>query len=58
MYQIEVSKAIAAGLRIRSVKETIEDTWTWLQLVDGTPSNVKVGIDVDKEKTVLESYCS
>ena len=31
LHQGDVSRAVAAGLRIRSVEETVADTWAWLR---------------------------
>lgn len=35
MHQGDVSNAVAAGLRIRPLHETVADTWNWLQSVGG-----------------------
>lgn len=35
MQQLDVSKALAAGLRCRPAAETVRDTWTWLRTLGG-----------------------
>ena len=34
----DVSKALAAGLRCRPVRDTIADTWAWMRTLDGAPA--------------------
>jgi nucleoside-diphosphate-sugar epimerase len=36
MHQGDVSKAVAAGLRIRPLRQTVSDTWDWLQSIGGS----------------------
>lgn len=57
-YQVDVSKAIKAGLKIRPAKDTIADTWEWVKTLDGLPDSIRVGLDADKERQALEKYCS
>ncbi|UNI13684.1 hypothetical protein JDV02_000406 [Purpureocillium takamizusanense] len=59
-YQVDVSRAMEAGLKIRPAKETIADTWEWLKSLDddGLPAGIKVGLDPDKEKRALDTYCT
>ncbi|WP_067499888.1 NAD-dependent epimerase/dehydratase family protein [Actinoplanes sp. TFC3] len=55
----DVSKALAAGLRVRPARETIEDTWTWMQTLRGTPTGrdgrSPVGLDPAKEAAALNA---
>ncbi|KAJ6446934.1 reductase [Purpureocillium lavendulum] len=57
-YQVDVSKAIAAGLKIRPAKETIADTWEWMKATGEGPANSRIGLEPDKEKKALDKYCS
>ncbi len=54
----DVSKAYAAGLACRPVKETVADTWAWL-LREGDPpapaGRPGHGLDPDREREVLAS---
>jgi 2'-hydroxyisoflavone reductase len=34
----DVSKALAAGLRCRPVRDTVADTWAWMRTLDGLPA--------------------
>ncbi|AQZ63904.1 reductase [[Actinomadura] parvosata subsp. kistnae] len=44
LHRTDVSKAVAAGLRCRPVKETVADTWEWLREVGGdTPEESSQG---------------
>ncbi|BFU44632.1 NAD-dependent epimerase/dehydratase family protein [Krasilnikovia sp. MM14-A1004] len=53
----DVRRALAAGLRVRPVAETVADTWAWLQTVDGPapqrPDRPAVGLDPAVEAAVL-----
>ncbi|KAH7142136.1 hypothetical protein EDB81DRAFT_869888 [Dactylonectria macrodidyma] len=58
-YNVDVGMAFAAGLRTRPAKETIADTWEWLQNTDRdsdlvTASTDNIGIDPEKELGVLQ----
>jgi nucleoside-diphosphate-sugar epimerase len=57
IHNCDVSKAIAAGLRLRPVRDTIADTWSWLQTLPGTatirPDRPSVGLDPAAEAKVL-----
>ncbi|MFI7601796.1 NAD-dependent epimerase/dehydratase family protein [Actinoplanes sp. NPDC049681] len=57
MHGGDVSRAIAAGLRARPVRETVADTWAWLQSIGGTaphrPDRPPVGLDPAKEAGIL-----
>lgn len=54
------SKAEAAGLRCRPVRETVADTWAWLQSLGGSapirPDRPFKGIDPEREAEFLKSY--
>ncbi|MEV4640171.1 NAD-dependent epimerase/dehydratase family protein [Actinoplanes sp. NPDC049548] len=53
----DVSKAIAAGLRARPMRETVADTWAWLQAIGGTApqraDRQPVGLEPAKEALLL-----
>jgi 2'-hydroxyisoflavone reductase len=53
----EVSRALAAGLRVRPVAETMADTWSWLRSLPGDPpqraDRPPVGLDPAKEAAAL-----
>ncbi|GAA0897269.1 hypothetical protein GCM10009557_71850 [Virgisporangium ochraceum] len=52
----DVSRAHAAGLRTRPVRETIADTWSWLGSLSSTPRQADgppVGLDPAVEAAVL-----
>jgi 2'-hydroxyisoflavone reductase len=57
MHRGDVSRALAAGLRCRPVRETVADTWRWLQSLDGEPprrtDRPAVGLDPQVEAKVL-----
>ncbi|WP_433717043.1 NAD-dependent epimerase/dehydratase family protein [Actinoplanes sp. CA-051413] len=59
MHGADVTKAQAMGLKIRPVRETIVDTWTWLQQIGGTapqrPDRTPVGLDAAKEADFLKA---
>jgi len=50
------SKALAAGLTCRPVRETVADTWAWLEAEGDPPtlSNGSVGLDPVKEAEALD----
>ena len=58
MHGADVSTALAAGLRIRPLGDTVDDTWTWLRAIGGVapqrPDRPAVGLPPDKEKALLE----
>ena len=53
MHEADVSRAIAAGLRIRPLAETVADTWAWLQSIGGTapqrPDRPVLGLSAERE---------
>ena len=58
MHAADVSTALAAGLRIRPLGETVGDTWSWLRSIGGMapqrPDRPTVGLPADKEKLLLD----
>ncbi|MFC0627549.1 NAD-dependent epimerase/dehydratase family protein [Kribbella deserti] len=58
LHNADVSKALAAGLTIRPVAETIRDTWAWMQGPTGQPARTvrsATGLDPEVEARVLLS---
>jgi len=59
MQQGDVARALGAGLRIRPLQETVDDTWRWLQSIGGTapqrPDRPVIGLPVETERTLLSS---
>jgi 2'-hydroxyisoflavone reductase len=54
LYQGNVSKALATGLRCRPVEETVADTWAWLKTLGGLPPGSPAhGLDPQLEAQVL-----
>ncbi|MHC3472496.1 SDR family oxidoreductase [Streptomyces sp. 7R007] len=57
LYSADVSRALATGLSCRPVRETVADTWTWLQRLAGTartrPDRTAKGLDPEAEAKVL-----
>ncbi|MEO3796510.1 NAD-dependent epimerase/dehydratase family protein [Nonomuraea sp. B10E15] len=57
MHGADVSRAVAAGLRVRPVEETVADTWAWLRSIGGVapmrPDRPAVGLDPETEARVL-----
>jgi 2'-hydroxyisoflavone reductase len=50
-----VDKAIAAGLDIRPMTDTVVDTWAWLEAEgDDLPNEGIVGLDPEKEAKILQ----
>jgi nucleoside-diphosphate-sugar epimerase len=56
VWDVDASRAVAAGLRCRPIARTVQDTWTWLQ-ADGKPVEhprwAEHGIDPVKEAKIL-----
>ncbi|MGW0764766.1 NAD-dependent epimerase/dehydratase family protein [Streptomyces sp. NPDC002676] len=56
-HRSDVSRALAAGLRCRPVRETVADTWRWLTDIGGIapqrPDRPPVGLDPEVEAKVL-----
>jgi nucleoside-diphosphate-sugar epimerase len=59
MHEADVSKAMAAGLRIRPLQETVADTWDWLQSIGGVapqrPDRPVLGLDADRERELISA---
>ncbi|SEL93649.1 NAD-dependent epimerase/dehydratase family protein [Streptacidiphilus jiangxiensis] len=59
LHGVSVDKALAAGLRVRPVAETVADTWAWLQSVGGTapqrPDRPPVGLAPERETDLLRT---
>ncbi|MFB6440701.1 NAD-dependent epimerase/dehydratase family protein [Streptomyces sp. NPDC056411] len=57
-YGADVTKVLASGLRCRPVRETVADTWAWLQEIGGSapqrPDRPAVGLAPQKEAAVLD----
>ncbi|MEU9280940.1 NAD-dependent epimerase/dehydratase family protein, partial [Streptomyces sp. NPDC048341] len=54
VHGLDVSRAVATGLRCRPVEETVADTWEWLRGLGGaTPVRPGIGLDPDVEAGVL-----
>jgi 2'-hydroxyisoflavone reductase len=53
----DVSKALAAGLRVRPLEQTVSDTWDWLQSIGGAAPQREdrpvVGLDPELERQAL-----
>jgi 2'-hydroxyisoflavone reductase len=56
MHDGDVEAAYRAGLTCRPVRETVADTWAWLQ-AEGDPGGSGYGLDPAKEEQVLGSGC-
>ena len=54
MMAVDVSRALAAGLRFRPLAETIADTLAWVRSGEA-PSDPPAGLDRDKERQLLAS---
>ncbi|MEU9341280.1 NAD-dependent epimerase/dehydratase family protein [Streptomyces sp. NPDC048278] len=54
VHGVDVSRALATGLRCRPVGVTVADTWEWLRGLDGAvPVRAGIGVDPDVEARVL-----
>jgi nucleoside-diphosphate-sugar epimerase len=57
MHAGDVGKALAAGLRLRPVEETVADTWSWVRTLPGPlpqrPDRPPVGLDPSAEQAIL-----
>ena len=57
MHGADVSRAVAAGLAPRPVRETVADTWEWLRSIGGVAPHradrPAVGLDADREARIL-----
>lgn len=61
VWSVDSSRAVAAGLRCRPLRETIADTWEWLR-ADGRPVEhprwAEHGLAAEKEAKILASLAS
>jgi nucleoside-diphosphate-sugar epimerase len=55
MLSVDASPAFAAGLRIRSLEETVRDTVAWTRSSDA-PTEFPAGLDREKEQAVLDAW--
>jgi nucleoside-diphosphate-sugar epimerase len=57
MHEADVSKAMAAGLSIRPLHETVADTWQWLQSIGGVapqrPDRPVLGLSPERERELI-----
>ncbi|MEV4705171.1 NAD-dependent epimerase/dehydratase family protein [Actinoplanes sp. NPDC049316] len=57
LHRGDVSKALAAGLRVRPLRDTVADTWAWLRSLDGPPpqrpDRPRAGLDPVREAALL-----
>jgi 2'-hydroxyisoflavone reductase len=56
LHEGKVARALAAGLAVRPIRETVADTWKWLQQVGEAPQRPdrpRLGLDPDVEARVL-----
>lgn len=54
-YNININKALKAGLSLRPIAKTVSDTLTWLKTERGN-EKLKVGMDIATETTLLMKY--
>lgn len=61
LHDCDVAAATATGLRCRPIRETIEDTWSWLQS-EGTPNQRDDrplhGLDPKRETDLIDTHLS
>ena len=56
MTQVDCGKAIAKGLKFRSVEETAADTWAWWKTEpEERRAKLRAGLSAEREKEVLEA---
>jgi nucleoside-diphosphate-sugar epimerase len=57
MHESDVTKAMAAGLRIRPLRETVADTWSWLKSIGGVAPQRSdrpvLGLDPEWERELI-----
>ena len=60
LHTSDVSRALRWGLRIRPLRETVADSWTWVRQVDaaGTAPAPRdhIGLDPAKEAAALSAW--
>jgi 2'-hydroxyisoflavone reductase len=54
-YNININKALKAGLKFRPLSQTVTDTLTWLKTRPST-KKMKVGMDIARETELLMKY--
>jgi 2'-hydroxyisoflavone reductase len=54
--RFDPSKALAAGLRVRPLEESIRDTWSWDRTRQDMPLRDGVGVSLDKEAELLAAW--
>jgi len=54
--QVDVSKAMAAGLSIRDRKATAQDTWNWFQAKRQNNLTLRAGLAPEREAEVLAAW--
>ncbi|MEY9872468.1 2'-hydroxyisoflavone reductase [Streptacidiphilus sp. MAP12-33] len=56
---VSVDKALASGLRVRPLAETVRDTWAWLQSIGGSapqrPDRPALGLSPERETALLRA---
>ena len=52
---VDCSKAVAAGLTLRPLSETIEDTLTW-HATHGSDTRLQAGIEPEREQQLLQKW--
>ncbi|MFC3979861.1 NAD-dependent epimerase/dehydratase family protein [Streptosporangium jomthongense] len=57
-WQVDASRAHAAGLTCRSIEETVTDTWRWLQtgVTVSSARSAELGISVERETAILTAW--
>ncbi|GII97055.1 reductase [Sinosporangium siamense] len=53
LHRGDVGKAVAAGLRLRPLEETVADTWAWCGGAPEAVANRKAGLDPAQESALL-----
>jgi 2'-hydroxyisoflavone reductase len=56
MVKIDISKALADGLHFRSIEETVRDTLAWFKNERGLESELKAGINAEREQELLAAW--
>ena len=62
VWQADTDRTVAAGMRNRPVRETVADTWAWMQAAGHLPDQPdraylgQQGIDPDKEQRILAAW--
>ena len=62
LHTSDVRRALEWGLRVRPVRATVADCWTWVQDVDSSntapPTRDDIGLDPAKERALLEAWAT